>query len=145
LTKNSELALKTNPFEVGNLFPTPWYMPSMLNSKLLLYFIMSGWNYPKYIQKVLKECVSRGDTDGLQFLMDHGLAVPDDSDYCAVAGAAGQLETLKWLRKNECPWDPVEVYREASENMQASVLNYLEILVVGGYDVRRCTGYGMPW
>lgn len=106
---------------------------------------MNGWNYRKYIHKLLKECVSRGDTDGLQFLMDHDLAVPDDRDYCAVAGAAGQLETLKWLRKHKCPWDPMEVYREASENMQAPVLNYLELLVVGGYDVRRCTGYGMPW
>jgi hypothetical protein len=116
-----------------------------MNTQLLQYFISTGWNFRKYIQKLHRECISRGDLEGLQFLVDHGLGALDDPDYCAVAGAAGQLETLKWLRKNECPWDPVEVFREASENMQTPVLDFLEPQVFGGFDVRRCTGYGMPW
>jgi hypothetical protein len=145
IAKCGDSSRKTNPFEIGNLFPTPWYKPSKMSTQLLKYFIFTGWNYRKYTQRLLRECVSRGDIDGLQFLVDHGLGSLDNPDYCAVAGAAGQLEALKWLRKNECPWDPMEVYREASDNMQAPVLNYLEPQVVGGYDVRRCTHYGMPW
>ena len=93
----------------------------------------------------MRECISRGDIDGLQYLVEHGLVTPDDPDYCTVAGAAGQLAALKWLRSQQCPWDPMEVYLEASENMQTPVMNYLELHLFGGYDVRRCTGYGMPW
>lgn len=75
--------------------------------------------------------------------MDQGLGVLDDKDYCAAAGAVGQPETLKWLREKKCPWDPMKVSQEAGANLQAPVLQYVGVRVVGGYDVRRCAGYGL--
>jgi hypothetical protein len=117
-----------------------------MNNKLLAYFISCGWNYPKFAERIIRQCISRGDIEGLQFLMDHKLAQLNDADYCAVAGAAGQLDTLKWLvERQHCPWDPQEVYRESCENLHAPIMNYVELKVFRGFDGRACTGYGMPW
>lgn len=30
---------------------------------------------------------------------------PWDADACSYAASYGELETLKWLRENECPWN----------------------------------------
>lgn len=142
-------ALQTRPLLMGNLFLAPWYKPSTnkMQTKLLEYFISCGWDGRKHAKKLIRECVSRGDVEGLQFLVNHNLANIKDSDYCAVAGAAGQLEALKWLREvQRCPWDPSEVYQEASENVQLHIMQYVELKAgAGTRDVGSCSQYGMPW
>lgn len=140
-------SVETDPLQLGNLFLTPWYKPpSPMNTKLLAYFIACGWNYTKVAERIIRQCISRGDIAGLEYLMDHKLAQFNDVDYCAVAGAAGQLETLKWLvERQHCPWDPQEVYRESCENLHAPIMNYVELKVFRGFDGRACTHYGMPW
>ena len=50
-----------------------------------------------------EEAVRRGDLNGLQLLLERAPRVR--RDVCAVAAEVGNLDVLKWLRENECPWD----------------------------------------
>mmetsp|Transcript_37708 Transcript_37708/g.53176 ORF Transcript_37708/g.53176 Transcript_37708/m.53176 type:complete len:109 (+) Transcript_37708:317-643(+) len=102
------------------------------------------------LPKILRGTISRGDLDGLRQMVAKGLIDDEslrvDSDYCTIAGAAGHLELLQWLRNSiRCSWDPVEVYREASENLQGHVMNYVERYCPQHVDVRPCYGDGLPY
>mmetsp|Transcript_4969 Transcript_4969/g.7173 ORF Transcript_4969/g.7173 Transcript_4969/m.7173 type:complete len:193 (-) Transcript_4969:731-1309(-) len=137
----------TNPMELGNVLLSPWYMhSSKVSTKLLEYYISCGWDFTKNSSILIRESLSRGDIAALNFLVEHCQVKLDDSDYCAVAGAAGQLQTLKLLREvHHCPWDPDEVYQEAIENHHESVMDYLEHKLLRSYNAGACTSYGMPW
>eukprot|EP00546_Thalassionema_frauenfeldii_P020667 CAMPEP_0178895282 /NCGR_PEP_ID=MMETSP0786-20121207/497_1 /TAXON_ID=186022 /ORGANISM="Thalassionema frauenfeldii, Strain CCMP 1798" /LENGTH=125 /DNA_ID=CAMNT_0020565489 /DNA_START=308 /DNA_END=685 /DNA_ORIENTATION=- len=121
---------------------------SKIATKLLEYYISCGWDFREKASVLIRQSLSRGDIDALQFLVDHCQVKLDDSDYCAVAGAAGQLQALQYLREvHHCPWDPDEVYQEAVENHQEAVMDYLERTrtLFGSCNARECTSYGMPW
>jgi hypothetical protein len=137
--------LSTNPWDRGNLFSTPWFKPySALNLRMLQFYIEMGWDVKRHISRLFRECSSRGDTMGLQFLVDHGIGLPDNREYCTLASAAGHLEALLWLRAEGCPWDPVEVYQEAVDNWQTPILDYIEMKWRGRFDAQQCIGYALP-
>lgn len=98
------------------------------------------------MQLVLRETAARGDIEGMAFLVDRNLCNVNDVDICTVAGAAGHLKALRWLREQkQWPWDPTEVVREASENLQAAVMTYVE-QNSAGYEIRSPSyGDGLPW
>jgi hypothetical protein len=130
---------------MGNLFPTPWFQPnSVLNLRMLQFYIDMGWDVKRHTSRLFCECSSRGDIAGLQFLIDRDLGIPDQQEYCALAGAAGHLEALVWLRSQGCPWDPLEVYQEARNNCQIPVLEYFERKFSCCFDPQRCNQYAWP-
>lgn len=140
----------TNPFEIGNLFGSPWnYVNSAdgpvpeLRIPLLNYYIECGWK-GRWIE-LMRGCASRGDINGMSFLINKSSIIPKDNiDFCTIAGAAGHIDALKWLReKNHFSWDAVEVYKEASENLHTNVMDYIESNT--DKDVVSCYGDGMPW
>jgi hypothetical protein len=136
---------QTNPFSIGNLFPSPWFNASSLSISLLDYYVAIGWPIEDYGQKLVRESVSRGDIEGMIYLKTKGHSSLRDPDFCVVAGAAGQLEVLRWLREDEqCPWNPAEVYREATENACNHVMDYV-IANSKGVDVNSCYGDGLPF
>jgi hypothetical protein len=64
---------------MGHLFSTPWFKPySALNLQMLQFYIDMGWDVKRHISRLFRECSSRGDTMGLQFLVDHGIGMPDN-------------------------------------------------------------------
>lgn len=139
-----QISDQTNPFSIGNLFPRPWFHASGLSTSLLEYYVANGWPIKDCCQKLARESVSRGDIAGLMYLKKRGYSSLRDPDFCVVAGAAGQLKLLRWLREDEqCPWDPAEVYREASENSRNTVMDYV-IANSEGVDVNSCYGDGLP-
>jgi len=46
--------------------------------------------------------VRAGSISLLQWVLDHGAELADDT--CTKAAMGGQVEVLKWLRANGCPW-----------------------------------------
>jgi hypothetical protein len=153
----------TNPMEIGNLFRTPWsFMPEKntgLNTVLLKYYIQNGYgkDSPKILKKVLLSASSRGDIRGLHFMISNKYCSLDDENICTMAGAAGQLKALKWLRgdvdddeyliddkKVHCPWDPTEIHREAAENTHDDVLDYVEENSDND-KIQTHYGVGLPW
>uniref|UniRef100_A0A7S4MUS3 F-box domain-containing protein n=2 Tax=Odontella aurita TaxID=265563 RepID=A0A7S4MUS3_9STRA len=146
LTSLADDALKTSPLQIGNIFKSPWNKPGCgtLQTSLLRYYVLSGWNGPERIRKVMHGAAARGDVDGMAFLVEEGMCNLDDKELCTVAGAAGQLDALIWLReKRNCPWDPTEVYREASENIHEDVMTYVE-MNSAGYQIQTHYGVGLP-
>lgn len=123
-------AFETSPLQIGNVFKSPWNKPGCgtLHTSLLRYYVLCGWTGPERIRKVLHGAAARGDVEGMAFVVAEGLCQElDDEELCTVAGAAGQLDALVWLREEKnCPWDPTEVYREASENLHEEVMTYVE-------------------
>lgn len=97
------------------------------------------------MQRVLREVAARGDIAGMKFLVDRNLCNNDDVDICTVVGAAGHLKALRWLREQkQWPWDPTEVFREASENLHVAVMAYVELNSAG--EIRSPSyGDGLPW
>jgi hypothetical protein len=177
----------TDPMSIGNLFASPWRMctssfsssshqhyhhhqqhsekkqyNSPLNTSLLQYYISNGYgkNSPKVLKKVMLSTISRGDIDGMHFMVTNGYSsLFDDENLCTMAGAAGQLEALMWLRgeldhekictvangvRMICPWNPTEVHREAAENSHDHVLEYVE-RSSEGHLVQTHYGVGLPW
>eukprot|EP00521_Asterionellopsis_glacialis_P021781 CAMPEP_0195317962 /NCGR_PEP_ID=MMETSP0708-20121125/4574_1 /TAXON_ID=33640 /ORGANISM="Asterionellopsis glacialis, Strain CCMP134" /LENGTH=143 /DNA_ID=CAMNT_0040383789 /DNA_START=56 /DNA_END=487 /DNA_ORIENTATION=- len=133
---------KTVPLKIGNLFDSPWNKKNAtpLHRNLLEYYVSCGWNCPW--EKIMQELAARGDIEGMGFVMVRGYANVDNVDYCTNAAAAGHLKALRWLREEMlCPWDSIEVYQEASENMHLDVMKYVEIN--SDEDLRPC--WGQPW
>lgn len=145
-----KLTTTTNPLQLGNLYQTHWNSkkPSVLSITLLEYYVKCGWNDPTLLQRVLKEAAARGDIAGMQFLVHRckHLSGNNDADICTVAGAAGHLKALRWLREEqEWPWDPTEVMKEASENLHVAVMTYVE-QNSAGYELKSPSyGDGLPW
>lgn len=139
----------TNPLQIGNLFQSHWNKkPSVLNTTLLEYYVSCGWNDPVLMQRVLREAAARGDIAGMMFLIDRKDLPCNmrDADICTVAGAAGHLKALRWLREQkQWPWDPTEVMREASENLHVVVMTYVEQNSAGCEIQSPCYGDGLPW
>ena len=126
-----------------------------LRTGLLEYYLSCGWSQSppaegrSRIRRVLLAAAARGDARGVSYLID-GAAAEDpggcslDKDVCAAAGAAGRLELLRWLRETRgCPWDPAEVYWEASENLHGDVMDYVE-MNSEGQSIDLVYGPGMP-
>ena len=135
---------RTDPLHIGNVFGRPWYLTSRLSTTLLDYYIHCGWPIEKYSKRLARETLARGDLIGLRFLASRQLCVFDDEDYCEVAAAAGHLDALKWLREEQqCPWDPSEVHKEASENLHTPVMLYVEL--TSRQRIEISYGEGMPW
>ena len=98
------------------------------------------------MQRVLREAAARGDVKGMMYLVDRNLCNKSDTDICTVAGAAGHLKALRWLREEkQWPWDPTEVMREASENLHVAIMTYVE-QNSAGYEIQTPSyGDGLPW
>jgi len=160
-TANEEFS--TNPMAIGNLFSTRWsFAPDMnsgLNTTLLKYYIENGYgkSNPKLLKRVMLSAASRGDIRGMHFMVSNDYCSLDDDNICTMAGAAGQLNALKWLRgdldddeylvngrKVSCPWDPTELHREAAENTHDDVLEYVETNSDGD-KIQTHYGVGLPW
>ena len=170
---------ETNPLAIGHLFEKSWrcQAPSnsnlstsgsnnKLNTSLLAYFICNGYgssssnlNEKSHIlKKVMLETASRGDIEGMWFMKSNKYFGLDDEEICTMAGAAGQLEALKWLRGENvgtfnksdgernvcCPWDPTEIHREAAENLHDDVIEYVE-KNCKGHEIQMHYGVGLPW
>jgi hypothetical protein len=103
--------------------------------------------------------ISRGDIHGMHFMVTNGYcSLYDDENLCTMAGAAGQLEALMWLRgeldhenvcndthgRIICPWNPTEVHREAAENSHDHVLEYVERRSET-HQIQTHYGVGLPW
>jgi len=128
------------------------------------------------LKQVMLGAAVRGDIVGMSYLFNHHHHhhqyhlfyhnFKHDTDLCTMAGAAGQLEALKWLLfVQNCKWDPEEVYREASENIHNDVMLFVEQCCfrkdfdgdsfngialnirksAKRMDVRMPYGEGMPW
>ena len=153
----------TNPMDIGNLFSTHWScVPENntgVNTALLKYYIENGYgnDNPKLLKKVLLSASSRGDIRGMHFMISNEYCALDDENICTMAGAAGQLKALKWLRgdvdddeylidgkKVSCPWDPTDVHREAAENTHDHVLDYIE-KNSDKHEIQTHYGVGLPW
>mmetsp|Transcript_2385 Transcript_2385/g.3469 ORF Transcript_2385/g.3469 Transcript_2385/m.3469 type:complete len:237 (+) Transcript_2385:2228-2938(+) len=139
-----------------------------LRTSLLEYYISCGWitqqqnndcNKSKknikrlkklpnlLLRRVLLEAAARGDIEGISFLSEKGLySLQDDAkELCTVAGAAGRIEALRWLREERnCAWDAAEVHREASENSELTVMSYVE-MNSGAHEIQMHYGEGLPW
>jgi hypothetical protein len=100
---------------------------------------------------------SRGDIRGMHFMVSNEYCSLDDDNICTMAGAAGQLKALKWLRgdldddeflvngrKISCPWNPTELHREAAENTHDDVLEYVETNSED-HKIQTHYGVGLPW
>jgi hypothetical protein len=98
------------------------------------------------MQRVLKQSAARGDIAGMKFLVNRELCRLDDADICTIAGAAGHLYALQWLREEQqCPWLPSEIWREASENNEDAVIEYVELNSAGYEIISPCYSDGLPW
>ena len=165
-TKNHHTTKKTNQTNpLPMLFTCLWKHKMVpiyhtLSTNLLKYYIDNGWEHN--INHYYDECgnntvlrrlflgtICRGDIPGIHFLFH---TFPDQSssfmmELCTMASAAGQLETLKWLREEkECPWDTVEVHQEASDNLHYDVIDYVELHCKDKtYENHMSYGVGMPW
>jgi len=153
---------KTDPMLLGNLFESHWSASTRkmnsLNKNLLRYYVDNGYGRnSSALKKIMLNIASRGDISGMHFMVLRNYCLLDDEEICTMAGAAGQLEGLKWLRgdlKNEkylingvkiiCPWDPTEVHREAAENAHDDVLEYVETNSED-HQIRTSYGVGLPW
>ena len=93
----------------------------------------------------------------MHFMATHKYCLLDDDNICTMAGAAGHLRALKWLRgdhtsenyliegvKIQCPWNPTEVHREAAENAHDDVLDYVE-KNCESHTIQTHYGVGLPW
>ncbi len=167
----------TNPFALGNLFETTWHQQralgdrfqrnNVLNKSLLAYYVSNGFGSvsncgsqgrgSQILRKVMLETAARGDIEGMWFMSKKGYFQLNDKEICCMAGAAGQLEALKWLRgeildgiqcgRKEgilCPWDPTEVHREAAENSHNHIIEYVE-KNCEGHQIQMSYGVGLPW
>ena len=75
-----------------------------------------------------------GRLDILKYAKENGIPLLDECsqmDPCASAAEGGQLETLQWLRENDCPWDACTCAR-------AIMAGHFEIL-------RWALENGCPW
>jgi len=154
---------RTNPMSIGNLFNSSWHAFSpmktnSLNTNLLQYYVENGYNNPRLLKKVMLSTASRGDIQGMHFIVMNKYCLLDDEHICTMAGAAGQLEALKWLRgdlehefcltidgvKVKCPWDPTELHREAAENSHDDCVEYVE-KNCDGHQIQTHYGVGLPW
>lgn len=107
----------------------------------------------RILRKVMLETASRGDIEGMWFMSKQGYFHLNDTEICTMAGAAGHLEALKWLRGDIqihgminvcCPWNPTEVHREAAENSHDHIIEYVE-KNCDGHDIQMHYGVGLPW
>ncbi|GFH54202.1 predicted protein [Chaetoceros tenuissimus] len=106
------------------------------------------------MKKVLENAASRGDIEGIHFMVKNGFCALDDDNICTMAGAAGQLKLLRWLRGDiiveqfklleYCPWDPTEVHREAAENSHDDVIEYVE-KNSENHHIAYAYSVGLPW
>ena len=82
-----------------------------------------GWaqNY----SKLPEEAASRGQIEVLAFLRTpyKGKVSPWSAEACAKAAANGHLDTLKYLRDNNCPWDQ-RVLIWAEQNKDETMAKY---------------------
>ncbi len=114
-------------------------------------------NKSAILSKVMYESAMRGDIHGMNFMATHRYSSFDQENICTMAGAAGQLTALMWLRgdihvdgcedlrdKRKCPWDPTEVHREAAENAHYDVVEYVE-RNSEGFKIQVHYGVGLPW
>lgn len=150
-----ENQFKTNPLLIGNLFPKPWsFTPDEnvgLHTSLLKFYVENGYGNMK---KVLENAASRGDIEGIHFMVTNEFCALDDDNICTMAGAAGQLKLLRWLRGDiiieqcklleYCPWDPTEVHREAAENSHDDVIEYVE-KNSENHHIAYAYSVGLPW
>eukprot|EP00554_Chaetoceros_debilis_P010860 CAMPEP_0194108470 /NCGR_PEP_ID=MMETSP0150-20130528/8143_1 /TAXON_ID=122233 /ORGANISM="Chaetoceros debilis, Strain MM31A-1" /LENGTH=251 /DNA_ID=CAMNT_0038797169 /DNA_START=68 /DNA_END=819 /DNA_ORIENTATION=- len=100
--------------------------------------ISSSRSTSRTLRKVMYETAMRGDIRGMSFIITNRYCLLNNTNICTMAGAAGQLEALQWLRgdiqidgafdttQNCCPWDPTELHREAAENAQFDIIDYVE-------------------
>lgn len=163
---------ETNPLALGQLFESSWHScvrtksseKNKLRQNLLVYFVKNGYGKPNVDQKcqilrrVMLEAASRGDIDGMWFMVCKGYCNLDDKEICTMAGAAGHLEALRWLRGEKvesfnmdseksnicCPWDPTDVHREAAENLHDDVMEYVE-KNCKDHEIHMHYGVGLPW
>ncbi len=166
----------TNPLALGHLFERSWFSQkanstarrNKLNRNLLAYFVRNGYGKISannvdeknhILRKVMLEAASRGDIEGMWFMACKEYFHLNDEEICTMAGAAGQLEALKWLRGEKvgsfndesagglkvcCPWDPSDVHREAAENSHDHVMEYVE-KNCKNHEIHMHYGVGLPW
>jgi hypothetical protein len=151
---------KTDPMLLGNLFESYWSANMSnakgLNTNLLQYYVKNGYGKDSSaLKKVMFNIASRGDIRGMHFMATRKYCQLDDEDICTMAGAAGQLNALKWLRgdlkcekyemnNSICPWNPTEVHREAAENAHDDILEYVE-KNSESHQIQTSYGVGLPW
>ena len=68
-----------------------------------------------------QEAAAKGQLEVLKWLRANGC--PWDEQTCASAAQAGHLEVLQWARANGCPWDKYTC-SEAAENGHLEVLQW---------------------
>ncbi len=153
---------KTDPLLIGNLFSSYWSVSAgnmnCLNKTLLKYYVDNGYGKnSSVLKKIMLNIASRGDISAMHFMATEQYCSLDDEEICTMAGAAGKLEALKWLRgdiRNNkylvngiqiiCPWNPTEVHREAAENAHDDVLEYVE-KNSESHQIQTSYGVGLPW
>jgi hypothetical protein len=151
---DNDIVVMTDPMEIGVLFATSWNTGIMdkksvknensLKSNLLEYYMECGYDSAKQLRKVLLGAAARGDVEGMKFILSKKKD-PNDVEVCTVAGAAGRLEALKWLREDQnFAWDATDLYREASENSHDHVMSYVEVRAEEG-EIQTHYGVGLPW
>lgn len=108
------------------------------------------------LQKLMCEAAMRGDIHGISFIVKNRYCLLNNTNICTMAGAAGHLKALQWLRgdiqidgafdtsQHCCPWDPTELHREAAENAHFDVLEYVE-QNSPGHKIQIHYGVGLPW
>ena len=52
-----------------------------------------------------EKAIQLGDLSGMQLMLVRDDLDDDPNRLCRLAAEEGQLEILKWLRANGCPWD----------------------------------------
>uniref|UniRef100_A0A7S2A5T4 F-box domain-containing protein n=1 Tax=Trieres chinensis TaxID=1514140 RepID=A0A7S2A5T4_TRICV len=142
-------AFLTSPLQIGNLFESRWSVDRCksgcgVRTKLLEYYASCGWDGPERFRRVMIGAILRGDVGGMAYLVDAGLCLLDDPEYCSTAGAAGRLEALRWMRERGCPWDAAEVYQDAEENLHDAVMEYV-VVNSDCHDIQPTYGIGLPW
>uniref|UniRef100_A0A7S1GQ01 F-box domain-containing protein n=1 Tax=Cyclophora tenuis TaxID=216820 RepID=A0A7S1GQ01_CYCTE len=141
-TKDEQHCCWTDPFELGNLFQTPWYDDTIANrsistSMLSYYIVECGWwkeEHEPTNQKnklslsllLIREVISRGDIHAMEYIRERGWYDFQDKDCCEIAAAAGRLTALQWLHETiHCPWDINTVHREAMDSCDIPTILYL--------------------
>lgn len=99
----------------------------------------------RLVKLLMLGSAARGDIKGMCFLVTHNICSltlnadtsnnidefedfnDETDDLVTVAGAAGQLEAVRWLiEEQKIRWDPAKVYREAAENLRTNVMMYVD-------------------
>ena len=169
---SSSFMYETNPLAIGNLYERSWCQEiargnesiiNALNMNLLSYYVQCGFGSIRgqeddrsannessiVLRKVMLETAARGDIDGMWLMAKREYFQLNDEEICTMAGAAGHLVALKWLRgdcssrdivgpylyaheKVCCPWDPTEVRQEILKpNRNRSTLTHFVTASIG--------------